>query len=236
MSNTPENSQSNQDAFAGIRIAPSILSADFARLGSAIAEVMEAGARVIHFDVMDGQFVPPITIGPLVLSAIADQVHNAGGVVDVHLMIENPDRQFDDFARAGADAITFHAEATPHAHRACGAIRELGCLAGVAINPGTPVEAVAELGGVADLILAMTVNPGWGGQPFIDSSPDKVRRLRQQVGSDTLIEIDGGIGTATAGPMAAAGATLMVAGSAVFGADDPAQAYRDILTAAEAGA
>lgn len=224
------------EPFTGIRIAPSILSADFARLGSAIAEVMDAGARVIHFDVMDGHFVPPITIGPLVLSAIADQVHDAGGVVDVHLMIENPDRQFEDFAKAGADAITFHAEATPHAHRACGAIRELGCLAGVAINPGTPVEAVAELGGTADLVLAMTVNPGWGGQPFIGTSPDKVRRLRGLTGPDTLIEIDGGIGTGTAGPMAAAGATLMVAGSAVFGASDPAEAYRAILAAAEAGA
>lgn len=222
------------EQFTGIRIAPSILSADFARLGSAIAEVMDAGAKVIHFDVMDGQFVPPITIGPLVLSAIADHVHEAGGVVDVHLMIENPDRQFEDFARAGADAITFHAEATPHAHRCCGAIRDLGPLAGVAINPGTPVEAVAALGETADMILAMTVNPGWGGQPFIENSPEKVRRLRDLVGPDTLIEIDGGIGTATAGPMAAAGATLMVAGSAVFGADDPGQAYRDILAAAEA--
>lgn len=224
------------EAFTGIRIAPSILSADFARLGSAIAEVMDAGARVIHFDVMDGRFVPPITIGPLVLSAIADQVHDAGGVVDVHLMIENPDRQFEDFARAGADAVTFHAEATPHAHRCCGAIHDLGLLAGVAINPGTPVGAVAELGGVADLILAMTVNPGWGGQPFIGSSPDKVRRLRDLAGPDTLIEIDGGIGTGTAGPMAAAGASLMVAGSAIFGADDPGRAYADILAAAEAGA
>ncbi|MCO5315405.1 MAG: ribulose-phosphate 3-epimerase [Solirubrobacterales bacterium] len=233
---SPETASTDlPEPFTGIRIAPSILSADFARLGAAIGEVMDAGARVIHFDVMDGQFVPPITIGPLVLSAIADQVHDAGGVVDVHLMIENPDRQFEDFARAGADAITFHAEATPHAHRACGAIRELGCLAGVAINPGTPVEAVSGLGGVADMILAMTVNPGWGGQPFIDTSPDKVRRLRELVGPDTLIEIDGGIGTATAGPMAAAGATLMVAGSAVFGADDPARAYSEILAAAENG-
>lgn len=235
MTTETERARTVPEPFTGIRIAPSILSADFARLGSAIAEVMDAGARVIHFDVMDGQFVPPITIGPLVLSAIADQVHEAGGVVDVHLMIENPDRQFEDFAKAGADAITFHAEATPHIHRACGAIRDLGCLAGVSINPGTPVEAVSELGGIADMILAMTVNPGWGGQPFIESSPDKVRRLREIAGPDTLIEVDGGIGTRTAGRMANAGATLMVAGSAVFGAEDPAQAYRDILAAAEAG-
>lgn len=221
-------------AFEGIHIAPSILSADFSRLGSAVAEVMDAGARVIHFDVMDGRFVPPITIGPLVASSIADQVHEAGGVLDVHLMIEQPDRQFEEFARAGADSITFHAEATPHVHRSLGAIRELGCLAGVAINPGTPVGAVSELSGSIDLVLAMTVNPGWGGQAFIEGSADKVSRLRPLVG-DAMIEVDGGIGTGTAGRMTAAGASLLVAGSAVFGADDPAEAYSQILAAAEAG-
>ena len=222
------------EKFQGIHIAPSILSADFSRLGSAIAEVMDAGAKVIHFDVMDGQFVPPITIGPLVASGIADQVHDAGGVLDVHLMIEQPDHQFEEFAKAGADAITFHAEATPHVDRALGAIRELGCLAGVAINPGTPVEAVSELRGSADMVLAMTVNPGWGGQAFIENSPDKVSRLKPLTGG-ALIEVDGGIGPATAGRMTAAGATLLVAGSAIFGAADPAAAYSGILASAEAG-
>lgn len=228
------NLEDRLEKFQGIHIAPSILSADFSRLGEAIAEVMEAGAKVIHFDVMDGQFVPPITIGPLVASGIADQVHDAGGVLDVHLMIEQPDRQFEEFAKAGADAITFHAEATPHVHRALGAIRELGCLAGVAINPGTPVEAVSELRGSADMILAMTVNPGWGGQAFIEGSPDKVSRLKPLAG-DALIEVDGGIGPSTAGRMTAAGARLLVAGSAIFGAADPAAAYSEILAAAEAG-
>ncbi len=215
------------------RVAPSILSANFSELGAQIDEVMDAGARVIHFDVMDGHFVPPITIGPLVLSGIADRVHAAGGAVDVHLMIESPERQVEEFARAGADSITFHAEATPHLNRTAHAIRELGCLAGVAINPGTPVEAISELRGDADLVLCMTVNPGWGGQAFIESSPDKVERLRALAG-DARIEVDGGIDAATAGPIAAAGASLFVAGSAVFGADDPAAAYAAIAAAAGA--
>jgi len=215
------------------RVAPSILSADMSRLGSQIEEVMAAGARVIHFDVMDGHFVPPITIGPLVLGAIADQVHDAGGVVDVHLMIEAPERQIAEFAEAGADSITFHEEATPHAHRTLAAVRELGCLAGVAINPGTPVEAVQELRGMADIVLCMTVNPGWGGQSFIATSPDKVERLAPLVG-DARIEVDGGVDPGTAGSLSAAGAHLLVAGSAVFGADDPAAAYAEIAAAADA--
>lgn len=215
------------------RVAPSILSADFARLGTQVAEVMEAGARVIHFDVMDGHFVPPITVGPVVAGAIADQIHEAGGVLDVHLMIEAPERQLAEFAEAGADSITFHAEATPHAHRTLAAIRDLGCLAGIAINPGTEVGAVAELRGMADLVLCMSVNPGWGGQSFIASSPDKVERLVPLVGK-AAIEVDGGVDAATAGPLAAAGAQLFVAGSAIFGAADPAAAYAEIAAAAGA--
>jgi len=222
-----------QELMAEPRVLPSILSADMGKLGAQVAEVMDAGARVIHFDVMDGHFVPPITIGPLVLSGIADQVHAAGGAVDVHLMIEAPERQIEDFAKAGADAITFHAEATPHAHRTLAAIRELGCLAGIAINPGTPVEAVAELRGMADLVLCMTVNPGWGGQSFIETSPEKVERLAPLVGK-AAIEVDGGVDSQTAAPLAAAGAQLFVAGSAVFGADDPAAAYAEIAAAAGA--
>ena len=219
-----------KELIAEPRVAPSILSADFGRLGAQLEEVMDAGARVIHFDVMDGHFVPPITIGPLVASSIADQVHVAGGVVDVHLMIERPERQIEAFAEAGADSITFHEEATPHANRTLAAIRELGCLAGVAINPGTPVEAVAELRGLADIVLNMTVNPGWGGQSFIEGSPDKVSRLSSLVG-DAKIEVDGGIDASTVGSAAKAGASLFVAGSAVFGSDDPAAAYSEIAEA-----
>ncbi|HEX5376254.1 MAG TPA: ribulose-phosphate 3-epimerase [Solirubrobacterales bacterium] len=221
------------ELMASPRVAPSILSADFARLGAQLDEVMEAGARVIHFDVMDGHFVPPITIGPLVASSIADQVHAAGGAVDVHLMIESPERQIEAFAEAGADSITFHAEATPHAHRTLAAIRELGCLAGIALNPGTPAESIAELRGLADIVLCMTVNPGWGGQAFIPGSPDKVSRLKSLVG-DARIEVDGGIDASTAGPIAAVGASLFVAGSAVFKSNDPAAAYKEIVAAAGA--
>jgi ribulose-phosphate 3-epimerase len=222
-----------KELLSELRVAPSILSADMGRLGAQVAEVMDAGARVVHFDVMDGHFVPPITIGPLVLSGIADQVHDAGGVVDVHLMIAAPERQIADFAEAGADSITFHEEATPHAHRTLAAIRELGCLAGVAINPGTPVESVQELRGLADIVLCMTVNPGWGGQSFIETSPDKVERLARLTG-DAAIEVDGGVDKDTAGSLAAAGARLFVAGSAVFGADDPGAAYAEIADAAGA--
>ena len=215
------------------RVLPSILSADMGRLGSQVEEVMDAGARIIHFDVMDGHFVPPITIGPLVLSVIADQVHDAGGVVDVHLMIDNPKRQIAEFAEAGADSITFHAEATPHANRLLHSIRELGCGAGIAINPATPVEAVTELRGYADLVLCMTINPGWGGQKLLETSFDKLERLAPLVGK-AAIEVDGGVDAQTAGPLAAAGAQLFVAGSAVFGADEPAAAYAEIAAAANA--
>src|SRR4051812_581244 len=230
---TDKASSTRRDLYASKRVAPSILSSDFSHLGAQVEEAMAAGARIIHVDVMDGHFVPPITIGPLVAGSISDQVHQAGGAIDVHLMIERPDEHIEEFAQAGADSITFHAEATPHINRTLNAIKELGCLAGLAINPGTPVGGVGESIHDADVFLCMTVNPGWGGQPFIADSPDKVRRLSEVVGAGT-IEVDGGIDVGTAGGVAAAGASLFVAGSGVFGADDPAVAYSAIAEAAGA--
>jgi ribulose-phosphate 3-epimerase len=216
------------------RVAPSILSADFARLGAQVDAAIEAGARVIHVDVMDGHFVPPITIGPLIVSALADQVHQAGGMLDVHLMIERPERQVAEFARAGADAITVHAEATPHLHYALQAVKEAGCAAGAAINPATPPSALAEVGELLDLALCMSVNPGWGGQPFIGASLGKLAAMRAALPDDVALEVDGGVDATTAGPCAEQGASLLVAGSAIFGAADPAAAYARIAEAAGA--
>jgi len=211
-----------------VRVAPSILSADLGRLRAQVQEVVAAGASVIHVDVMDGHFVPPITFGPIAVEALRE----LDVTLDVHLMIERPERQVEAFARAGADHITVHAEATDHSHRALDLIREHGCRAGLAVNPGTPPEVYREV--APDLALCMTVNPGWGGQAFIPTSLDKVRRIRALVAEGAEVEVDGGVDEATAGPCAEAGATLLVAGSAVFRAADPGEAYRAIAAAAGA--
>jgi ribulose-phosphate 3-epimerase len=212
-------------------VAPSILAADFGRLSEQVGTVLAGGAKVIHVDVMDGHFVPPITMGPLAVEAIADQVHDAGAAVDVHLMIERPERQIDAFAKAGADSITFHAEATPHAHYAVQAIHGQGCLASVALNPATPADAVAEIAGDVDMVLCMTVNPGWGGQEFLEHSIGKLERLRVLLGPEVSVEVDGGIDTETARRCAKAGATVFVAGTAVFSAPDPANKVKELAAA-----
>jgi ribulose-phosphate 3-epimerase len=214
-----------------VRVAPSILSADFAKLAEQVEEVLQAGARVIHVDVMDGHFVPPITIGPLIVDALAEQVQAAGAMLDVHLMIERPDRHAAEFVKAGAHSVTFHAEATPHAAYTASLIREQGASAGVAINPGTPVGALSELGDAIDMALCMTVNPGWGGQAFIAHSLEKIPRVRAILPDGVALEVDGGIDTNTGPDCLKAGANVFVAGSAIFGAPDPAAAYRALSAA-----
>jgi ribulose-phosphate 3-epimerase len=217
------------------RVAPSILSADFGHLVDQVNKVLEAGARVIHVDVMDGHFVPPITFGAVAVEAIADRVHEAGGLVDVHMMVDRPERHVEAIARAGADNITIHVEATPHVHYTLQTIRELGCSAGAAICPATPIEALNEVAGeTLDVALCMTVNPGWGGQKFIPGSIDKIDRLRRLLPDDVAVEVDGGIHQDTADGVIRAGANLLVAGSAVFASGDPAATYEAIVEAAGA--
>ena len=203
-----------------ILIAPSILSADFANLGAEVKAVDAAGADVIHVDVMDGHFVPNITIGPLVVKAVRKVTEKP---LDVHLMIRDADRYVDDFAAAGADWLTVHVEACPHLHRTVARIKELGKKAGVVLNPATPISTLDAIFTEIDLVMLMSVNPGFGGQSFIPSTLAKTRQLRNRItelGLDVAIEIDGGIGPATIGDAAAAGANIFVAGSAVYGCAD----------------
>jgi ribulose-phosphate 3-epimerase len=222
------------ELLAGVRVAPSILSADFGRLREQVGEVLQAGARVIHVDVMDGHFVPPITVGPLVVAGLAEQVREAGAMLDVHLMIERPERHVSEFVKAGAESVTFHAEATPHIAYAANVIRESGADVGVAINPGTLVGALSEVSGAIDMALCMTVNPGWGGQPFIEHSLEKLPRVRAIVGDRVAVQVDGGIAPDTATACRQAGASVFVAGSAIFGSQDPGEAYLAIARAVSA--
>ena len=217
-----------------LQIAPSLLSADFAALGDAIASAERGGADLIHVDVMDGHFVPNITIGPPVVKALK---RVARLPLDVHLMIEQPDRYIEAFVAAGAASVTVHAEAVVHLHRTVHLIRSLGAKAGVALNPGTPVVALEEIAGDLDYVLVMTVNPGFGGQTFIPRSESKVRAVREllrRAGSRAPIEVDGGIDVQTAPGIVAAGADILVAGNAIFGSADPVRAIQDLRGAAQA--
>jgi ribulose-phosphate 3-epimerase len=217
-----------------LQIAPSLLSADFAALGEAIAQAERGGADLIHVDIMDGHFVPNITIGPPVVKALK-RVSRLP--LDVHLMIEDPDRYIEAFVSAGAASVTVHAEAVVHLHRTIHLIKTLGASAGVALNPATPVVALEEIAGDLDYVLVMTVNPGFGGQTFIPRSESKVRAVRQllrRAGSGAPIEVDGGIDLQTAPGIVAAGADILVAGNAIFGSPDPVRAIQDLRAAARA--
>ncbi len=203
-----------------IKVAPSILSADFANLGAEVKKVADAGAEFIHIDVMDGSFVPEITLGAGIVKAIRPVTD---AVFDVHLMIEHPETQIESFAKAGADYITFHVEAAKHPHRIIQAIHNAGCKAGVSLNPGTPISMIEELLPDVDMVLVMSVNPGYGGQSFIPGALSKISRIRQAldaIGSKAEIEVDGGVKENNAQEIIDAGATVLVAGSAVYGSQD----------------
>jgi len=214
-------------------IAPSILAADFSRLGEEIVAAEKAGADWIHIDVMDGHFVPNITMGPIIVEAAK---HSTRLPLDVHLMIEHPDTYVPDFARAGAEWISVHAEACPHLHRSLQLIRDCGAKAGVALNPSTPLNAIEWVLEYTDFVLIMSVNPGFGGQHFIENSLDKIRQLRnilEDRGLSALIQVDGGVNAKTIGRVSKAGADVFVAGSAVFGSGDYTKTiaeFRKIIT------
>jgi ribulose-phosphate 3-epimerase len=216
-----------------IRIAPSILSADFARLGEEVRALETAGADLIHFDVMDNHYVPNLTIGPMVCEAVRRHV---GIPIDVHLMVEPVDQLAADFARAGANIITFHPEASRHVHRTLQVIRDAGCKAGLVLNPATPIDWLDHVMDRLDIVLLMSVNPGFGGQKFIESAIPKLREVRRRIdahvaagGQPIWLEIDGGVKVDNIGAIAAAGADTFVAGSAVFGSPDPDGGYRGII-------
>jgi ribulose-phosphate 3-epimerase len=211
-----------------MKISPSILSADFSRLGEEIKAVTKAGADYIHIDVMDGHFVPNITIGPLLVEAARRSTELP---LDVHLMIDRPERFIEDFAKAGSDIITVHVESTPHVHRVIQAIKECGLSAGVSINPSTPAQVIEPLADYVDMVLVMSVNPGFGGQSFIQSALRKIKQVRailDNANSAAELEVDGGIKISNIAEAASAGADVFVAGSAVFGSDDYEKTITDM--------
>lgn len=212
------------NAFPSRAVLPSLMSADLLRLGDQVEALLDAGARVFHIDVMDGRFVPNLTLGTGFAQQLAPLVRGAGGFLDVHLMVERPGHLIDMFA-PHAGAISVHAEADPHVHRLLGQIREHGCLAGLAVNPATPLAVVETVVDMLDYVNVMCINPGFAGQPFLETTPERVARLQQVLPPEIHIQVDGGIGPATLHSVRDAGATLFVSASAIFGADDPIAMY-----------
>ena len=210
----------------GAEIEPSLYASDMSRLGEEIRALLEAGTRVFHFDVGDGHFVEPITIGPIVLQWISPIVHDAGGVIDVHLMVENPAKHFRAFAAAGGDSVTFHYEAVADVAATAAAARDHELQVGVAFKPQTTPEDVAEVAGAVDLVLCMSIEPGYSGQAFMPETYERVRRLRALIPRELPVQVDGGVGVENAARLRSEGVDLFVAGSSVFEGDDPAAAYR----------
>jgi ribulose-phosphate 3-epimerase len=220
------------DWVRGAEVEPSIYAADFARLGEQLETLMEAGTRIFQFDVGDGHFVEPITIGPIVLKSISPIVHEHGGILDVHLMIERPEKHFEAVAEAGGDSVTVHYEVCDDLPGVIGQARALGLGAGVAFNPESePDDVVAAAGDLVDLVLCMSIHPGYSGQPFMPESIPRVRRLRELLRDEVHIQVDGGVGAENIREIREAGANLFVAGSSVFGNDDIAEAYRSLAQA-----
>jgi ribulose-phosphate 3-epimerase len=216
-----------------VEVEPSLYAADFARLGEQVDELLTADVRVFHFDVGDGHFIPPITMGPVVLESITPRVHAAGGVLDCHLMIESPERHFVQFREAGADSVTVHFEVCRDLPAVVGLAREQGLQVGLVFNPETAVEPAADAAAAAgvDVVLCMSVHPGYSGQAFIPESIERVRRLRELVPAKMLVQVDGGVGLGNIRELREAGAQLFVAASAIFGGGDPARAYRELVQA-----
>jgi ribulose-phosphate 3-epimerase len=218
-----------KDWVRGVEIEPSIYAADFSRLGEQLETLIDAGTRIFQFDVGDGQFVEPITIGPVVLKSISPIVHELGGILDVHLMIVSPERHFRAIAEAGGDSVTVHYEVCDDLPGVIAQARELGLAAGVAFNPETEPEDVAEAAGdLVDLVLCMSIHPGYSGQPFMPESIPRVRRLRELLPEGVHVQVDGGVGPDNVPQLVEAGANLLVAGSSVFGQGDIAEAYRGL--------
>ncbi len=211
-----------------VEVEPSLYAADFSRLGAQVGALVEAGARVFHFDAGDGHFIPDITIGPVVLASISPLVRGWGAVLDCHLMVAEPERHFESFARAGADSVTFHVEAVDDPPRATAAARELGLGAGIVFKPATSVEDAVAAAEGADLVLCMSIEPGYSGQEFMPEAVERIARLRSLLPGDVRVQVDGGIDAETARLARGAGADLLVAGSAVFWRDEPADAYREL--------